>query len=150
MLKKKIKKDLNLFSKFSKSEASFLTVFFYLPNRNPEKMDTLLQIFQQYSIRVEKIQNKKSLLELDNVIKIANFVGTSDQNISKSDFEYLSQFLIANVIVVAFFYQKRIWNVSRLQKLNTGSCQEPHYLEFPFFWNEQLHLCWKNWNQISF
>jgi len=73
----------------------------------------LFHVFQQYNIRVEKVQKKKSFIPLlinplNNIIESATFVATSSHVISKREFEYLSHFVMANVIVLAFFYQNHI------------------------------------------
>jgi hypothetical protein len=119
MLQNKVQKKSNVFAKDSLLNGSFLTIFFYFPPKRREKLENLIQFFQQHNITVERIQNKKSLGSLSEVVKSANFIAQSCHSLSKSEFEYLSQFLISNVIVVAFFYQQQICSVLRLQKLNT-------------------------------
>ena len=106
-------KDLNDSGKVLSSKGFFLTIFFYLPNRKGENIEMLFHVFQQYNIRVEKVQKKKSFIPLlinplNNIIESATFVATSSHVISKREFEYLSHFVMANVIVLAFFYQNHI------------------------------------------
>jgi hypothetical protein len=60
MPQNKFSRTLNLFTNVSDTEASFLTVFFYLPKTKRENVEILIQFLQKYHMNFGGIKNKTS------------------------------------------------------------------------------------------
>jgi hypothetical protein len=134
----------------SNSDASFLTVFFYLPQNQRENVENLIQFLQKHHMNFGRIQNETYWGPLHQVVKNANFVAQSYQPLSKVEFEFLSQFFVSKVILVAFFYKNQIWNVSRLQKITTSALfLQPSAESSPVVLS-QLSVFWKGLQKIQF
>ena len=101
-------KDFMLRNKFHtnlKSPRTFLTLVFYLPQSRREDIAPLIQFFQRQHLRFERLKNKSHIV---SILNNGNFIAHSENAISVGEFEQLSNFLYANVIVIALFYQNQI------------------------------------------
>ena len=58
MPQNKVPKNVNFFKKTSNLDASFLTVFFYLPQNKRESVENLSQFLQKHHMNFGRIQNE--------------------------------------------------------------------------------------------
>ncbi len=135
-----IKSETNL-----KSLAFFLTLIFYLPQAKRENIESVIQFFQRHNFNFERLKNKKGIF---SALNNGNFIAHSRHMISWTDFEHVNDFLSTNIIVVALFYQNKIWTLSRLQKLKSANPFLPRSIKYFPNLEIQLHVLKKNLQQI--
>ena len=150
--------NLEHLKKSPRLENSFLTLFLYLSPSKGENLEVLIQFFQKYDLKVERLkqnQNKNrshtsKTYMMNNNYNNANFIAQSRHAFSPIEFQGLVKLLPPNIIVVAIFYQKQIWNFLRLQKLGTNSISTLSLTNKVPFLLKQSEIFWKNLQRVHF
>jgi hypothetical protein len=96
---------------------STLAIFFYLTNSARDEVDNLKHVFQQYHMHLERFKETASA----DFYKNANFVAWTNHSLSLQDITIINQILIGKVILIAFFYKRQVWTLSRIKTLQKSS-----------------------------
>ena len=96
--------------------SSFLTVFFYIPQKKNIDMVNIIQFLQRYEISFKRFNNKNCDKFLHFVQNNANYIAESKNPILTENFEVINRFLSSKLIVVAFFYRNQFLNKLRYKK----------------------------------
>ena len=102
-----------------KNRLSFLTIFFYIPQKKNTDMEKILQFLQQYDISFKSFNKNMSRPLFRSIQKNANYMGQSKKPILLEHFEIINHFLSSKLTVVAFFYQNQFWNKKRSSTILT-------------------------------
>ena len=84
-----------------------LIIFFYFTTTYSEAGEKLMPFFQKYNLILERRKGKRNNFFTKDIpffYKNANFVARSQEPLSQKDCLFISQFLVSQTNVLAFFY----------------------------------------------